>query len=508
MAISMSEPLLQVRNISKAFAGVHALNEVNLTINVGEIHCLMGGNGCGKSTLIKIISGVEVPDGGEIVIGGTSYKQLRPMEAIREGIQVIYQDFSLFPNLTVAENIALGSEVAEERKLVNWRHVTRVAKAALKQIGAQVDPHSLVESLSVSDKQLVAISRAIVQKARLIIMDEPTTALTENEVDSLFRVIKNLQAEGISILFVSHKLQEVFEISEKITVVRNGKNVVAGDVGNFDQASLVKAMTGREIMGEPFVYAKPSGVNHPLLKVEKFSKARVFKDISFEVYPGEIIGITGLLGSGRTELALSLFGYQKADSGNLFLDGEPVRIRSVNDAIKNGIAYVPEDRLSEGLFLTHTIGKNIMAGSVRKYLGKTGLLDLAQIGKQSMDWIRELKIATPSSELPVSSLSGGNQQRVVIAKWLARNPRLLILNGPTVGVDVGSKADIHSILRKLAKEGMGVIIISDDLPELIENCSRILLMRKGMISEEFAADSITENGLAEKLKANVKAGAI
>lgn len=500
----MSEPLIRVRDISKSFSGVQALDKVDLTIDVGQIHCLMGGNGCGKSTLIKLISGVEVPDNGEIVIGENSYKRLRPIDAIREGIQVIYQDFSLFPNLTVAENIALSSEVAKGSQFVSWKSVSSIAKDALDQIGAQMDPNDLIENLSVSDKQMVAISRAIVQNAKLIIMDEPTTALTEKEVSTLFGIIKKLQVQGISILFVSHKLNEVFSISEHITVLRNGKNVVNGDVKNFNQPSLVKAMTGRDIADNPFVYKKSSTDEKSLLKVEKLSKARTFRDISFEMYPGEILGITGLLGSGRTELALSLYGMEPADSGKIYLKGNEVKIKSVHDATKAGIAYVPEDRLTEGLFLTHSIGKNIMVGSIRNFLSKFRFILKKKVEKETQHWVTSLNIATPSPDLPVSSLSGGNQQRVVLAKCLATKPQLLILNGPTVGVDVGSKSDIHKILRELAQDGLGVIIISDDIPELIENCNRVLLLKKGRIAGEYSTDTLTADGLNVQLQANVK----
>ncbi|MBS4210485.1 sugar ABC transporter ATP-binding protein [Bacillus sp. FJAT-50079] len=500
----MSDILIDVENISKSFSGVQALDQVNLTIKVGEIHCLMGGNGCGKSTLIKLISGVEVPSSGRIVIGKNLYKRLRPIDAIREGIQVIYQDFSLFPNLTVAENIALGSEVAKGRRVVNWKGVSKIAKDALKQIGANMDLNALVETLSVSDKQMIAISRAIVQKAKLIIMDEPTTALTEKEVATLFRIIKRLQAKGIAILFVSHKLNEVFNISEHITVLRNGKNVVSGDVRTFNQASLVKAMTGREIKGTPYLFQKQSKDKPSLLKVENYTKRNKFKDIFLELYPGEILGITGLLGSGRTEFALSLYGMEPADSGNLSLNGKQVRIKSVHDSTKHGIAYVPEDRLTEGLFLSHSIGKNIMIGSIRNFASRLNLIAYNRVEEETSNWMKRLNISTPSSDLPVSSLSGGNQQRVVLAKCLATKPQILILNGPTVGVDVGSKADIYSILRKLAKEGMGIVIISDDIPELVENCNRVIMMKRGRIDSEYAKETLTEEDLNRGLQTDVK----
>lgn len=499
----MPETLLAVQQVSKHFAGVRALDQVDLTVNRGEIHCLVGENGSGKSTVIKTIAGVHSPDAGAIIIGGKAYTHWRPIDAIREGIQVIYQDFSLFPNLTVAENIALNSQLAQNRRLVNWREVRRTAQAALEQIGHNIDLDARVEGLSVADKQLVAICRALVQNAKLIIMDEATTALTEQEVQSLFKIIKHLQAQGIAILFVSHKLNEVFGISEQITIIRNGKNVAHGDAASFDRTTLVQHMTGRELDDQPFVYQHPPAGGPSLLKVENLARRGTFAGISFELQPGEILGITGLLGSGRTELALALFGMRPADSGQVYLDGKPLHLRSVQDAVDNGIAYVPEDRLTEGLFLSQPIAKNMAVGTIRRLLTGWGLTDRTRMDTQVAEWVKHLRIATPSAQLPVNSLSGGNQQRVVLARWLATNPRVLILNGPTVGVDVGSKSDIHHILRDLAQRGVGVIIISDDLPEVLQNCNRILVMRKGRLIDEFGADQVTENELAHKLSGGV-----
>jgi simple sugar transport system ATP-binding protein len=501
--MAMSELLIKVENVSKTFAGVKALNHIQLSIHSGEIRALMGENGCGKSTLIKMISGALTPDEGHITVNGRIYKKLRPIDAIKEGIQVIYQDFSLFPNLTVAENIALNSQLSENKKFMNWVKVRKIAQSALDQIHTSINLNSLVESLTVAEKQLVAISRALVQNAKLIIMDEPTTALTEREVRALFKIIKQLQAKGIAILFVSHKLNEVFEISEHITVVRSGRNVADGPVGSFNRANLVEAMTGREVIEQPATY-QSYDKSISLLKLDSLSRAGSFENISMEVYPGEIVGITGLLGSGRTELALALFGMKPADKGVITLDGQPVRIRSIQDAIRLGIAYVPEDRLTEGLFLTQSIGKNIVASSVRKLETIVKVLDKGKIKNQIKQWVKSLNIATPSADLPVNSLSGGNQQRVVIAKWLARNPRILILNGPTVGVDVGSKSDIHAIIKSLSAQGMGVIMISDELPELMQNCNRILLMRRGLLAGEFMAGQISENDLAAQLNGTIE----
>src|SRR5450756_2503696 len=341
----MPEELLCVNNITKSYAGVKALEDVSLSINRGEIHCLVGENGSGKSTLIKIIAGVLTPDAGEIHINGKHYPKLRPIDSIREGIQIIYQDFSLFPNLTVAENIALNHELARGQKLVNWRRVRQVATAAMQQIGIKLDLDARVEQISVADKQLTAISRALLQNAQLIIMDEPTTALTQREVRSLFAVIKSLQARGISILFVSHKLNEVLEISNKTMILRNGRKVVDADAREFDRAKLVYYMTGRQI-----------------------------DDSTYDYMPGEILGITGLLGSGRTELALALFGVQPADSGTISVEGKPVEICSIQDSITHGIGYVPEDRLTEGLFLDQSIGRNIVVRTIDRYVGRGGCL--------------------------------------------------------------------------------------------------------------------------------------
>ena len=368
----------------------------------------------------------------------------------------------------------------------------------MQQIGIKLDLDARVEQISVADKQLTAISRALLQNAQLIIMDEPTTALTQREVRSLFAVIKSLQARGISILFVSHKLNEVLEISNKTMILRNGRKVVDADAREFDRAKLVYYMTGRQIDDSTYDY-RPGELTVPLLKVENLTSHGNFSDISFELMPGEILGITGLLGSGRTELALALFGVQPADSGTISVEGKPVEICSIQDSITHGIGYVPEDRLTEGLFLDQSIGRNIVVRTIDRYVGRGGLLDGREVEKGIQAGVNQLSIKAGSPALPVKSLSGGNQQRVVLAKWLASSPRILVLNGPTVGVDIGSKSELHEILRELARQGMGLIVISDDIPELMQTCSRILLMRRGRLVDEFRRQDTTENQLTLKL---------
>jgi len=495
----MEEELIVIENIEKRFPGVHALSDVSLTLKKAEIRCLAGENGSGKSTLIKVISGIYKPESGSITVEGQKYKSLQPIEAIRHGVQVIYQDLSLFPNLTVAENLALNSYLGNNKKLINWKDVKVIASSALAKIDVDIDLNRIVGSLSVADKQLVAISRALLNNAKIVIMDEPTTALTQKEVDSLFQIILNLKKMGISTLFVSHKLREVIEISEEITILRNGKKVAEGSIDQFDEPKIVYHMTGHEVGSDRYEY-KSQGNKSPVLSVQNFTSAGHFDDLSFDIHAGEIVGITGLLGSGRTELALSLFGIHKHDSGKVLVDGEEIQISSINDAVNSGIAYVPEDRLSEGLFLQQSIARNTFVSILDRLQNKLGFVDFDEADTTVDNWIENLSIATPSKDVPVSSLSGGNQQRVVLARWLATNAKILILNGPTVGVDIGSKEEIHNKLRELARDGLAVVIISDDIPEIVKNCNRIFVMHKGQIVERLEGSETHENEIVTILK--------
>lgn len=486
----MSESLLETVGIYKSFVGVQALKNVSFSMQPGEIHCLAGENGSGKSTLIKVISGVYTPDAGHIEFQGKQYKKISPIDAINNGIQVIYQDFSVFPNLTVMENLAFNNELAEGRRLVNWKRMKSIAEEALSKINVSIDLDAYVGTLSVAEKQMIAISRALMQDARLIIMDEPTTALTKKEVTNLFEIITQLKAQGIATLFVSHKLNEVFEISERFTILRSGEVVASGATSDLDDRKFSFYMTGREFEKRNFKAENVS--KNPIFRAEKAGLSNHFSDISFSLRQGEIIGITGLLDSGRTELALSMFGIRPIDEGTFFVDEKPVSIRSPRDAINYDIGYVPEDRLSEGLFLSQSIADNIVISEIDKLTKKAGVLDKEQRSKEVARWVENLAIATPDANNASQTLSGGNQQRIVLAKWLACNPRILVMNGPTVGVDIGSKHDIHGILHDLAKNGIGIIIFSDDLPEVIENCSRILVMKNGTIVTELSPENTDE----------------
>jgi simple sugar transport system ATP-binding protein len=491
-----SENILEVRDISKAYVGVQALDTVTMDIKKGEIHCLVGENGSGKSTLIKIVAGVVKQDTGEVVINGRSYTYLHAIDSIREGVQIIYQDLSLFPNLTVAENISLNQEIERSSKLINWSDIRNIAQKALSEIGETLDLDEKVENISVASKQLVAISRALTQSAKLIIMDEPTSSLTRDEITHLFSVITSLKKRGISTLFVSHKLSEVFDISERVSILRDGRMVGTYNTDELDNDRLIYLMTGKKIEATLYTFDAKKAKKPPLLEVRNLSKSRNFKEIDFSLHAGEILGITGLLGSGRTELALALFGMYPADSGEIIVTGKPVSIKSIQDAVNAGIGYLPEDRLNQGLFIEQTINMNIIATVLKKLLGRFRLINKGKRKELVENWVHELAIKTPSVEAPAQSLSGGNQQRLVLAKWLATDPKVFILDGPTIGVDIASKSTIHNIIRGLSASGMGIIIISDEIPEVLQNCNRILIMRRGKIIKEITdVTAITEDEL-------------
>lgn len=491
----MSEYVLRALNVKKHFGGVKALKDVSLEIKKGEVHCLAGENGCGKSTLIKVISGFYTPDGGTVEFDGVPCPKVTPSVAIAAGVQVIYQDFSIFPNLTVMENLAINKELMRTSKLINWKRMRETAIEAVSKIGFKVDLDEKVENLSVADKQLIAISRALLNNAKLIIMDEPTTALTKKEVKALFEIIRSLQAQGIAILFVSHKLDEVFEICERFTILRSGENVAAGNTSELDDKKFSYYMTGREFDSNS--RPAPCTSEETVLEVKNLSLHNGFKDVSFKLRKGEILGITGLLGSGRTELVQAIFGYTPADEGEIYVNGQKAQIRCVRDAIRYKIGYVPEDRLTEGLFLIQSISRNITVTKLDEYSNRMGVVDQKQADAEVEKWIKELSVATNNAVRPVQTLSGGNQQKVVLARWLANDLDVLILNGPTVGVDIGAKYDIHALIHKLAEIGLAVIIVSDDLPEVLDNCHRVLIMRAGRIVGEAGAEETTAQQLAE-----------
>ncbi|MDR1509398.1 MAG: sugar ABC transporter ATP-binding protein [Synergistaceae bacterium] len=480
---------IELRDISKSFSNLKVLNNVSLTINRGEIHALAGENGSGKSTLIKILSGIYTCDSGRIIIDDVEYAKLQPIQAINHGIQVIYQDFSIFPNLTVKENISMNSMVRSGKKWVSQKQITEIARVAADRIGFEVDLDERVERLSVADKQLIAISRAMLQNARLIVMDEPTTALTKKEVDKLFHVVKKLQTQGVAILFISHKIDEVFEISQRFTILRNGERVITDDVKVLDDEQFTFYMTGRK-------FHKRRNENRPqddvVLECRNLTLKNSFYDVSFCLKRGEILCVTGLLGSGRTELAEALFGLRPARQGEIYIEQERVKINSVQQAMKLGIGYVPQDRLTEGLFLNQKIFWNQIVSNIGANISRFGLLQQARLREEADKWISDLDIKSENSELPISTLSGGNQQKVILGRWLAGSPKILILNSPTVGVDIGAKFDIIEILENLAKNGTSILIISDDFQEIVACSQRILVMRVGRIVDSMVTADIDE----------------
>lgn len=488
----MGEVFLKLEGIKKSFDGVKALNGVDLEVRKGEIHCLAGENGCGKSTLIKIISGVHQASEGKIYIEGKEIKNFTPIEAIRAGIQVIYQDFAVFPNLSVAENIAMNNALMTGAKRMDWKKAKRLALEAMEQIGADIDPDVKVERLSIANKQLVAICRSIINEAKLLILDEPTTALTKKEVDKLNNILRKLKAKGMAILIVNHKLDEIYEIADQLTIVRNGAKVANGPITEFDRARFVKNLTGRDISGTTY---RPEASEQEILRVENYTKKGAFENVNFVLKRGDVLGITGLLGSGRSEIGDALFGIAPADSGKVYLCGKEIRIESVEDAMRNKIGYVPEDRLTQGLFLDRSIRDNTVAASIDKYY-KKGKIDYSRMYQDTEGWIKKIGCNAPSPVPLIRTLSGGNAQKMVIAKWLNTEPSVLILNGPTVGVDVGAKSDIHQILHELAQKGVGIIVISDDLAELIQNCNKLIIMNNGKCSEMMDTVGLTETELA------------
>jgi simple sugar transport system ATP-binding protein len=485
--------------ISKRFGGVHALRDVDLKLEVGEVHCLVGENGSGKSTLIKIISGVQEPErGGRIVISGKEYPKLNPVRSTHCGIQVIYQDLSLFPNLSVAENIAMAQHLGGLR-IVDWRAMRATAMVAMSKVGLELDPETKVSDLSIARRQLVAICRALAADAKLLIMDEPTASLTRHEVDVLIKLVSELKRAGICILFVSHRLDEVLEIADRVTVLRDGRKVGTFAAETIDDRKLSHLMTGKTF--EYQVRARNVAASPVVLEVDGLGRDGDYYDVSFQLHAGEVVGLTGLLGSGRTELALSLFGMNPPDRGKVTLNGHRIVLIKNADALLAGIAYVPEDRLTLGLILDQSITANITLTVLKRLAGVFGLIAARARQTHVARWIAELGIRISNPENPVKTLSGGNQQRVVLAKWMATNPRVLILDSPTVGVDISAKDGIYEIIQRLAREGVAVLIISDEIHEVFYHSHRVLVMRQGRLTTDVPTENTSEDALRQAVNA-------
>lgn len=495
----MEKTFLEITNVSKTFPGVKALDNVRFDIRPGEVHALVGENGAGKSTLIKILSGFQQPDlGAKIVIEGKETKLNGVMDAIKQGISVIYQDFSLFANLTVAENIGINEIIEKNKPFLNWKEINAKAEKALAFLGAEkeIDPKAIVENLSVAKQQMVAIASAVAQDAKMIIMDEPTSALSRGEVEHLYEIIDTLKARNIAIMFVSHKMDELFHVSDRFTVFRDGQYVDTVNKTDVDEATLVSMMVGRKV--EIKSYANLEEKGPVALKVEHLSKKGNFKDISFELHSGEVVGITGLVGAGRSEMAQAIFGIHQPDSGKIYIEGKEVKIASPADALAKGIAYIPESRQTQGLVLPKTIESNITLPVLKKYTNKFGIVDRKRQRASVDKWVEMLDVRPNNPDMLAMQLSGGNQQKVVLAKWISTEAKILIIDEPTNGVDIGAKAEIHEIIRKLAAEGTAVIVISSELPEILSVSDRVLVMRKGRIAGEFMNDNLTQEMIMSK----------
>jgi len=492
----MENNVIELRDVCKSFHGVQVLKNINLDLKAGEVLCIAGENGSGKSTIIKVISGAYTYDFGSVRINGKEYKTLTPNQSINEGIQVIYQNFSLFPNLSIAENIGLSYHLLEGKKAFDLKKCKEIAKQSLARIDVDLDLDKLVEEIPVAQKQIVAIARALMQDAKVIIMDEPTTALTQKEIERLYEIINNLKSSGISVIFVSHKLDEIFAVCDRIYVIRNGEEVANEPIERFQRENLSFYMTGRKIFERPFIPNEAG--KKPVFEVKDLSYKEFFKNVSFSIQKGEILCITGRLGSGRTELAKSLFGVFPATSGTVFLNGKEIQIRNVTEATRNNIAYIPDDRLSEGIFLGSSLKDNLVAVIVKKISDRFGFISETRKETVATKWHKKLAITGTISDLG-QSLSGGNQQRVVIAKWLASDPDLLVLNCPTVGVDVKSKSEIHCLIRDMASEGIAVLLISDDIGEILNNSNRVIVMNDGRISFEEETSRLNYEILREKI---------
>lgn len=480
---STARPLLSLRAINMTFGGVRALNDVSFDVMPGEVHCLAGENGCGKSTLIKVITGVYRPGPGALIeFDGEEIAQMSPAKAQSLGIKVIWQDLALFPEMTVAENIAFQTLAGARPRLVNYSSIRKVAEGALKRLGVVLDVDRPLKDYAIAQRQIVAIARALVGEARIVFMDEPTASLTQSETDYLLQIVRNLASSGVAVVFVSHRLAEVLEISSRITVLRDGKLVGVFPVEGMTQSKVTELMTGRTF--DQSVRARSVEGNDVVLSVEGLSRRDEFSSVSFALRRGETIGITGLLGSGRTELALTLFGMHRPHAGTILLDGRPVSFSSNRDAIKAGIAYLSEDRLALGLNQPQSIADNLVMASLSKIL-RGGLIAPDRKASLVERWISDLGVKIGLPQDAISTLSGGNQQRVAIAKWLATDPRVLTLDAPTVGVDVGARAGIFEIVARLSESGLSIILISDEVPEVYFNADRVLHMDKGEIKASF-----------------------
>lgn len=498
--------IVVAEHICKSYVGVQALDDVSITIKEGEIKCLAGENGCGKSTFVKIIAGVENCTSGSIEINGKNLTKHTAMDAINEGIQVIFQDLCLFDAMSVADNIAMNRLIKEGKPLTNKKEIQKIAQDALNLIGVTLPLDVQVKELSIANRQIIAICRALALDAKLLFMDEPTTALTKNEVDALLDIVLGLKKRNIAVVFISHKLDEVMRIADSITVIRDGHKIGDFAADELDSGKLAYYMTGRQVDYQK--YERKCSDDQKILEVKNLSKKGNYEDVSFFVRKGDILGITGLLGAGRTELALSVFGMNKPDSGEIYFEGEKVAISSPEDAIDLGIGLVPEERDTQGLFSKKSVNENVAAAILKRLKGFMGNIDSRGSRKLAKESIDQFRIKVYSEDTVINTLSGGNRQKALIARWAASNPKLFILDTPTVGIDIGSKAEIYEYIQQFASDGIGVIIISDEVEEIISNCNRVIVMFNGGIVKEYSEEEMKVPNIKQQINELVESGKI
>lgn len=500
--------IMSMKAVTKQFSGVKVLQDVNIELYKGEVHALMGENGAGKSTLMKIMAGVYQPDGGTIVYKGQEVHWNNPMEARNKGISVIHQEISLSPNLSIGENIMMGTSFKKNRfGLIKWNEIYEKAGQVLKSIGSSLDPQADVATLSVAQQQMVEIARALSLNSEILIMDEPTASLTDKEIVKLFGIIEELKRKGVAIVYISHRMDEIFKISDRFTVLRDGHWVTSGPISDTNPKNLVRLMVGREL-NELFVRDKSKSMvspkeRKPVLELKGVSDKKFVKDISLKLYPGEIVGLAGLVGAGRTELVRTIFGLSELSNGQILMDGKQVHIKSPIEAMKLGIAHVPESRKEQGLLPNLSVKENILMAQLPSYR-KFKILQYKKMSQDADRYIAELGVKTASKEQNIMGLSGGNQQKVVIAKWLSISPRVLLLDEPTRGVDIGAKTEIHKIISILADQGLAVLMISSELPEVLGVSDRILVMHEGKLRAELSRDEATQEKIMYYATGEVK----
>lgn len=491
----MGEYILEMRGVTKRFPGVTALKGANLALRPAEVHCLLGENGAGKSTLMKILAGAQPLDEGDILIDGEPVVIESPLHAQELGISMIYQEFNLSPYLSVAENIFLGREPLRGRTpFVDWKQMYCDAEEVLERIRVKMDVRRPVHELSIAQQQMVEIAKALSVNARIIVMDEPSATLTDHELEALFALIKTLKHQGIALVYISHRLEEVFEVGSRATIMRDGEHINTSELCDLTRESIIKMMVGRELTEEFPKEVFTRGEER--LRVEGLCRRGVFSDVSFSLHTGEIVGLTGLVGAGRTEVARAIFGADPIDGGQIHLHGKPATISSPRDAIRQGIGLLTEDRKGQGLVLGMSVAENTTLANLKALSGRF-LMNRGKERSITQGYIDELRIKTPGAGQMVQNLSGGNQQKVVLAKWLFTQSRVLIFDEPTRGIDVGAKVEIYKLMNELVRQGVAILVISSELPEIIGMCDRVLVMHEGRIAGEVSGEDTTQERIME-----------